>query len=76
MAVTPLQIKIICETCNGTGVVPLGKQGTNIPCKACDGDGILSYGTIEGAEQLADIADKIKDVLEKCDDILEKLEKE
>ena len=73
MAATPFQIKITCSNCNGTGEVPLGSEGTNISCKACEGDGILGFGTVEGAEQIADLTNKVNDVLEKCNDILEKV---
>ena len=67
------KMTIICETCSGTGLVPLGAQGTDIECSACSGDGRLSMGTIEGAEQIADLTDKVDDCLGKLNDIIEKL---
>jgi hypothetical protein len=71
MAVDPYKVEIICETCNGTGKVQ-GEFG-EIDDPACGGDGVLSFGTVEGAEQINDLADKVQDNSNKLDDILEKL---
>ena len=71
MAAEPYKLKIICSRCNGTGKTDLGLG--NVDCPDCKGDGVLDNGTVDGAEQIADLTDKVNDVLDKCNDILEKL---
>lgn len=73
MAVDPYHIRITCETCDGTGERPLGAEGAGIECDQCNGDGLVDEGTVEGAEQIADLTDKVDDVLNKLNDIIEKL---
>jgi hypothetical protein len=72
MAVDPFVIQITCETCNGTGTI-IGEEGATVPDPACQGDGILSFGTVEGADEIADLTDKVNDNSDKLDEILEKL---
>ena len=63
----------ICCTCDGTGERPLGTDGAGIECDQCNGDGLVDEGTVEGAEQIADLTDKVNDNSDKLDDIIEKL---
>jgi len=65
------KIALVCSLCDGTGEVEV--DGQNEPCVSCGGDGKLGEGTIEGATEIADLADKVDDCLVKLDDIKEKL---
>ena len=73
MAVDPYHLRITCETCGGSGERPLGTEDSGIVCDQCKGDGLVDEGTVEGAEQMADLTDKVNDIQDKLNDILEKL---
>ena len=73
MAVDAFKTKINCENCKGTGERIKVEGGPVIPCDQCDGDGLTLEGTVDGAEQIADLTDKVNDILDKVNDIKEKL---
>ena len=72
MAVDAFKTRITCETCKGTGERPDG-EGGNLICSQCDGDGLTLEGTVDGAEQIADLTDKVNDIQDKLNDIWEKV---
>lgn len=67
----PYKIELRCSRCNGAGEILL--EGIMKPCPDCEGDGKLGEGTIDGADEIADLTSKVDDCLNKLDDILEKL---
>ncbi len=71
MAVDPYKIELTCSRCGGTGEVLL--DGVMTACPDCEGDGKLGEGTIDGANEIADLTDKVNDNSDKLDDILDKL---
>ena len=67
-------IKKVCETCGGDGVVTSTYPPGDHQCWRCDGDGTVTTCSLEGIDStLADIMDRCNDILDKCNDILEKV---
>lgn len=72
-----MDIRRVCKTCDGTGVVERGDGETRF-CYSCKGvgwhdRGLIQNGTKTLNERLNDVEDKVNDCIDKLNDIFEKL---